>query len=63
MAKNSDNIKERALNVTVKKKGNNLNRVGTANSVSSIISCKGCVNKLLSEKKPEAIPINISLVI
>ena len=63
MGKYSDSIKESALNVTVKRKGNNLNRVGTANSVSSMVSCKGCVNKLLSEKKPEAIPINISLVI
>jgi hypothetical protein len=34
----------------VKIKGSNLNRVGTANSVSNIISCDGCINKLLSEK-------------
>jgi len=46
----------------VKNKGNSLNNVGTANSVSNMISCEGWINKLLSEKKPEASPINISLV-
>ena len=29
------------LRETVKNKGNNLNKVGTANSVSNIISCVG----------------------
>ena len=46
----------------VKSKGANLNKVGTANSVSNIISCEGCINKLLSAKKPEPKPMKISLV-
>ena len=44
-------------------KGSNLNRVGTPNSVSNIISWEGCINKALSEKNPEPNPINISFVI
>jgi hypothetical protein len=44
-------------------KGNNLNKTGTANSVSIIISWVGWINKLLSTKKLDPIPINISLVI
>ena len=51
------------LNETVNINGNNLNKVGTANSVSNIISCEGWINKLLSAKNPEPNPINISLVI
>jgi hypothetical protein len=50
------------LNVIVKNKGSNLNKIGIANSVSNIISCRGCINILLSEKNPEPNPINISLV-
>jgi len=46
----------------VKNNGSNLNKTGTANSVSNIISCNGWINKLLSEKKPEPRPKNISLV-
>ena len=37
--------------IIVNNKGNNLKKVGTANSVSNIISCIGCINILLSEKK------------
>jgi len=45
----------------VQKKGNNLKNVGTANSVSIVISCKGCINKLLSAKKTSTqSEINIS---
>ena len=47
----------------VKNKGSSLNTVGTANSVSNVISCKGWMNRPLSEKKLEPKPINISLVI
>jgi len=43
-------------------KGRILNRVGTANSVSSIISCTGWINKLLSEKKLDPNLIKRSLV-
>ena len=49
--------------ILVNTKGNNLKNVGTANSVSNIISWLGCINKLLSAKKPVPKPINISLVI
>ena len=38
-------------------------KVGTANSVSSIISWLGCINRLLSAKKPVPNPMKISLVI
>ena len=51
------------LNKTVKAKGSNLKKVGTANSVSNIISLVGCTNKLLSAKNPEPNPTKISLVI
>ena len=37
----------------VNMKGNNFNSIGTANSVSIIISCIGWINKLLSVKKLE----------
>ena len=36
----SENIIDKILNETVNIKGNILNKVGTANSVSNIISCK-----------------------
>ena len=51
------------LKEIVNTKGNNLNNVGTANSVSSIISCTGWINILLSIKNPEPKPMKISLVI
>ena len=47
----------------VKSKGNNLNKVGTANSVFNIISLIGWIKILLSAKNPEPKPINISLLI
>ena len=63
LGKNSEKIIAIILRDTVNIKGNNLKKVGTANSVSNIISCVGWINKLLSEKKAEPNPINISLVI
>ena len=51
-----------ALSERVKNKGNNLNRVGTANSVFNRISLNGCIKILLSAKNPEPKPINISLL-
>ena len=47
----------------MKTKGKSLNIVGTPNSVSMIISWTGCIKILLSIKKLEPKPINISLVI
>ena len=49
------------MKTTVHIKGNNLNKVGTANSVSIIISCEGWINKLLSAKNAEPKPIYKSL--
>ena len=43
-------------------RGKSLNIVGTANSVAIIISCEGWINKLLSTKKSDPKPINMSLV-
>ena len=59
---NSDKVKAITLKDIVNMKGNNLNRTGTPNSVSIIISCIGWINKLLSTNKLEPIPIKISLV-
>ena len=59
---NSDSSIATKLSDTVNIKGNILNKVGTANSVSSIISWLGCMKILLSTKKLDPNPINISLV-
>ena len=50
------------VNKRVEMKGNNLKILGTANSVSIVISCEGWINKLLSAKNPEPKPINKSFV-
>ena len=60
---NSNITKKIIVKKIVRIRGNNLKKLGTPNSVSNIISCKGCINKLLSVKKPEANPINMSFVI
>ena len=60
--KNSKYTKAKIVKKIVKKKGNSLNKVGTANSVSINISCVGWIKILLSVKKPEPNPIKMSLV-
>ena len=62
LGKNSENVIDIILRDTVNIKGNSLKIVGTANSVSNIISCEGWIYKLLSTKKLEPNPIKISLV-
>jgi hypothetical protein len=56
--KNSDNNTDIILNDTVNTNGNNLENVGTANSVFNIISWLGWINKLLSTKKPVQVFVN-----
>jgi hypothetical protein len=63
LGKNSEYNIDIIVNVIVNNNGNNLNNNGTANSVSRVISCDGCINNPLSTKNPVPNPINISLLI